>query len=150
LDRESKGGTEGKSAQAMDNSPKALVAEAKKMATTPAAEALAASTEKMVQEAQRDAAGGPKTDNFVIKPGETITWKPITFVGGKKAIVDIEYVVDGRMTLEVFDQSGNLVARDNIPGHYVNCQWFPAQTGSFTCRLTNNDTISFLCNLLTN
>ncbi|HYV34350.1 MAG TPA: hypothetical protein VE988_01520 [Gemmataceae bacterium] len=147
---DSKGGKDGPAAKKTDNSPKALVAEAKKLATTPMAEAMATATEKMVQEATRDAVGGPKHDVFTIKPGEVITWKPLSFVGGKKAVVDIEYLIDGRMTLEIFDGNGQRVAVDNIPGHFVNCQWYPAVTGPFIIRLTNNDTISFVCDLLTN
>jgi hypothetical protein len=134
----------------VDNSPKALVAEAKKMSSTPATEALAAATLKAIDEDPRGALGGPRTDGFVIQPGQTITWNPITFVGNQPAVVHIANVVFGTMILEVRDQFGNLVARDNIPGTFFRCTWTPAFTGPFTVRLINIDTISFRCGLGTN
>jgi hypothetical protein len=130
--------------------PKILLAEAKKMSSSPQVEALAAATDKMLQEGTRGAVGGPKSDFFSIAPGQTITWKPVAFRANEKAVVDVEYVVFGRLVLEVYDDNGNLVGRDNIPDHFVNVTWYPIREGTFTFRLTNNDTIAFACSMLTN
>jgi hypothetical protein len=130
--------------------PQMLLAEAKKMSTSPQVEAMAKATDKMLQEATRSAVGGPKSDFFTITPGQVITWKPVTFKANEKAIVDIEYGVYGRMTLEVFDENGNLIGRDDVPDHFVNVIWYPIRQGNFTFRLTNNDTLTFACSLLTN
>jgi hypothetical protein len=132
------------------NNAKALVAEARKISSSPHCEAMATATEKMLQESTRGVVGGPKKDVFTIRPGETITWKPISFRGNEKAVVDIEIFVPGAMTLEIIDQNNNIVARDNVRGHYYNCVWYPAWTGPFTFRLTNHDRMSFNCDLLTN
>ena len=135
---------------APDNRPQALVAEAKKLSSFPHVASLAAATLAILDEAPRGAAGGPKSAVFTIKPGQMITWNPITFVGLQKGIVHINNGVFGAMDLEIFDEFGNRVARDNIPGTYFRAEWTPAFNGPFTIRLTNRDTISFNCVLTTN
>jgi hypothetical protein len=132
------------------NSPKALVLEAKRMSSTPHLESLAMATEKMLQEATRGAVGGPRRDYCNIRPGESITWRPIDFRANEKAVVDIEIFNYGVMTLEVIDQNGHIIVRDNVPGHYYNCAWYPAWTGPFVIRLTNQDRMSFNVDFLTN
>jgi hypothetical protein len=130
--------------------PKALVVEARKMSSTPHLESLAMATEKMLQEATRGAAGGPRRDYCTIRPGETITWRPIDFRANEKAVVDIEIFNHGVMTLEVIDQNGHVIARDNVPGHFYNCAWYPAWTGPFVIRLTNQDRMPFNIDFVTN
>jgi hypothetical protein len=134
----------------MINSPKALVAEAKKLSSSPAIEALAMATLKVLEENPRGALGGPRTDAFTIQPLQTINWNPITFVGGQPGVVHIANGQFGAMILEVRDEFGNLVARDNVPGTFFRCSWTPAFTGPFTIRLINIDTISFRCAMATN
>jgi hypothetical protein len=133
-----------------DDSPKALVAEAQKLSDSPHVESLAAATSNILEESPRGAAGGPKTDNFVIQAFETVTWRPIAFVGLQPAVIHINNRVFGAMVLEVIDEFGNVVARDNIPGTYFRVQWTPAFTGPFTIRLRNIDSIAFHCTVLTN
>jgi hypothetical protein len=137
-------------AAAVDDSPKALVAEAKKMSSSTQVAALATATAKMLEESTRGALGGPKIDAFTIRPGDTINWNPITFVGGQKAVVFIDNRVFGSMVLEVRDENGNVVARDNLPGTYFRVEFVPAWTGPFRIRLINIDTISFNCGMATN
>jgi hypothetical protein len=134
-----------------DNTPKALVAEAKKLSASPAVEALAKATLKILDEEPRGRLGGPGIDAFNIFPNQTRTWNGITFVGGQTAVVDVDMNgVFGVMLLEVRDQFGNLVATDIIPGTYYNVRWTPAWTGPFTVRLTNLDGIAFNCVMRTN
>jgi hypothetical protein len=146
-----KGDESAMAAKQKDNSPKALIAEAKKISGAAHVEGMAAATQKIVDEETRGAAAGPQRDIFTILPGQTINWNPITFVGGQKAIVDVDLGgAVGRMALEVRDQFGNLVARDGVTGPYYNVQWYPAFTGAYRVRLINFDSISFKCSLLTN
>ncbi len=134
----------------VDNSPKALVAEANKLSNTPAVKTLAAATMQALEEQPRGRLGGPGVDTFTIYPGQTISW-PTTFIGGQNAVVDIDMRgVFGVMTLAVYDQNGNLVARDTVPGTYYNVRWQPLWTGRFTIRLTNRDSVAFRCVMRTN
>jgi hypothetical protein len=137
-------------APTVDNSPKALVAEAKKLSASPAVKNLAIATQATIDEESRGALGGPKVDSFVIQPFQTITWNPITFVGGQRAVIHINNGVFGNMVLEAIDEFGNVVARDNVPGSYFRVEWFPRWTGSFRLRLRNLDSIAFSCGLGTN
>ena len=134
-----------------NNSPKALVAEAKKLSTSAAVESLAKATLIILDEEPRGRLGGPGVDGpFILYPNQERTWNGMTFVGGQMAEVAIANGVYGRMILEVRDQFGNVVARDNVPGSFYNCRWTPAFTGPFTIRLTNLDTIAFRCGMATN
>jgi len=139
-----------KSPKMMDNSPKGLLAEAKKMSSTPQVEALAMATEKILDETTRGAARGPQVDNFTIFSLQTVTWNPISFRAGEFADVYISTGSFSNMILEVTDENGNLVARDSAPGNYYRCSWTPRWTGSFRIRLVNNNTLAFNCRLTTN
>lgn len=139
-----------KTLPAQDNTPKGLIAEAKKLSSAPHVMALAEATSKMVEEDVRGAVGGPKVDSFVIQPGQVVNWNPIRFFANQKAEVYIDNGTSGRMLLQVFDDVGNLVAQDNVPGSYYRCVWYPRWTGDFRFRLTNLDNIAFRCGMATN
>jgi hypothetical protein len=141
----------GKMAKQKDNSPKALVAEAKAISTSPHVGALAAATEKIVDEETRGLVGGPRRLVQNVGPGQVWTVSGLTYTGGQLAVVDIDLGgVAGRCVLTVHDQFGNLVRTDTVPGSFYNCKWVPAFTGTYTVRFTNIDTITFRCDLLTN
>jgi len=146
------GGKEGTTAKAAktNNTPKGLVAEAKKMSSTPQTEALAMATEKGLQEDIRGAVGGPRVDNFTIGAFQIINWNPIDFRAGEQAEVYINTGVFSVMTLEIRDENGVLIARDNIAANFYRCVWTPKWTGSFRIRLINNDNLAFNCILRTN
>jgi len=143
----SEGGTESVKTPKVDNSPKALITEAKKLG---AVEGMITATQKIIDEDTRGAVGGPRVDGFTIRAGETINWDPIQFAGGQKAVVHVDNGIYGRMILEVRDQFGNVVVRDNVPGSFYRVEWYPAFTGSYRIRLVNVDTISFICGMATN
>jgi hypothetical protein len=147
---ESKEGVKTKPVAKVDNSPKGLVAEAKKLSSSAHVEALAAATQKMIDETTREAVGGPKVDSFTIQPFQTINWNPIDFVGGRLAVVHVHTGVYGSMILEVRDQFGNVIAKDSRPGISFRCEWYPAFTGPYRFRLINIDTIAFNCGMATN
>lgn len=146
--RKVEGEMKGEAPASADDSPKALVAEAKKMSTSAAVKALAAATQQIIDESSRGPAGGARFDNFTIQPGQRVVWDPITFIGLEPATVHINNRVFGNMILEVFDQFGNRVAVDSTPGTFFRVNWTPAFTGTFTIRLTNRDTIGFNCSLV--
>ena len=81
---------------------------------------------------------------------DTVNWNPIRFFGNERAEVYIDNGIAGRMILQVFDENGNLVAQDNVPGPFFRCVWYPRWTGPFRIRLINNDTIAFTCGMATN
>jgi len=137
--------------KAKDNSPKALIAEAKAMSSAPHIMALAAATQQVVDEAARGLVGGAYQSIRTVGPGQTWTVSGLTFRGGELAEVDIDlFGVFGRGVLTVHDGFGNLIRTDAIPGNFYNCKWVPLFTGSFTVRFTNTDTIALRCDLLTN
>jgi hypothetical protein len=137
-------------AKQRDSSPKALIAEAKVMSSAPHIAALVAATEKIVDEESRGVVGGPQRGVQNVGPGQVWTVSGLTFAGGQLAVVDVQLLIAGRFILTVHDQSGNLVARDAVPGSFYNCRWVPISTGPVTVRLTNIDNITFTCDLLTN
>ena len=134
-----------------DDSPKALVAEAKKLSPSAHVAGLANATLLILDEESRGVAGGPMSSgNFVVRPGVAFTWDPITYIGLQSAIVHVNTGTNCNMLLEVFDQFGNRVAADGVPGNYFRVSWTPRDTGTFTIRLTNRDTIALACNIQTN
>jgi hypothetical protein len=143
-------GQTAKAGKKMGDNPKELVAEARRMSSSPACEALAMATDKMLQEATRGAANGPASDYFTVQPLQTVRWNPISFRAGERAEVYVNTGSYSNMVLEVTDENGNLVAQDNVPANYYRCVWTPRWTGSFRIRLVNRDNITFNCRLVTN
>jgi hypothetical protein len=138
-------------AKSHENSPKALVAEAKAMPSASQLGALVAATEKIVDEESRGLVGGPQRLVQTVGPGQVWTVSGLVFAGGQLAQVDIDlYGQYGRFVMTVHDQFGNLIRTDAVPGTFYNCRWVPAFTGTYTVRLTNIDNRAFSCDLLTN
>jgi hypothetical protein len=144
------GGETGTKTAKQGNSPKSLVAEAKKMSSSPQVDQLAMATEKMLQETVRGSVTGPRFDNFSIGPFQTVNWNPVTFAANERAEVYISTGVFSRMILEVIDENGNVVARDTVAGNYYRCVWYPRWAGPFRFRLTSNDNLYFNGSLRTN
>ncbi len=131
--------------------PKELVAEAKKFATNHEAEMMVASTEKILQEQVRGAVKGPAVGAYTLPPGRSLLFDPIDFRANELAVVHVDLGgINGRMVLEVIDQNGNVVKRDNVPGNFYRCEWVPAWEGPFRFRLTNTDTITLKIGMATN
>jgi len=134
----------------VNNSPKALVAEAKKLSSDPQVEALAMATEKLLEESTRAPIGPVRVAGFTIFSNQTWTSEPVTFRGAERGEVYINTGIFSNMALEIIDELGNVVVRDNVPGNYYRCVWYPRWTGSFRFRLINYDSIGFNCRLATN
>ncbi len=106
---------ESKDKPACDNSPRALLQEAKELSgNNPAVVALANSVEL-----SRGAVGGPKRTVDVVEPLEADVYK-ITFRGGETARVAVSGDGDTRLDLYVYDENGNLSprgrSRRRLPG----------------------------------
>ncbi len=115
-----------------DNSPRALLEEAKKMSNnSPAIISLANSIELT-----RGAVGGPKRTVEVVEPLATDQYK-ITFRGGEVARAAVSGDGDTRLDLFVYDENGNLVTSQVGPGDDCLASWVPRWTGVFVLRVIN-------------
>jgi hypothetical protein len=115
-----------------DNSPKALLQEAKDLSgSNPAVVALANSVEL-----SRDAVGGPKRIVEVVEPLQADVYK-ITFRGGEVARTAVSGDGDTRLDLYVYDENGNLVTSQVGPGDDCLASWVPKWTGVFIIKVVN-------------
>jgi hypothetical protein len=145
-----KGAENPRKAMKVDNSPRALVAEAKKLASTPHIEALATATQKILDEKSRDPAAGLMTDAFTIRPMQAISWNSVAFKANEKAEVCVSTGIPSSMILEVTDENGHLVTRDSVPGTFYRCTWTPRSAGNFRIRLISDDNLPLDCKMYVN
>jgi len=115
-----------------DNSPKALLAEAKRLSgDDPAIVKLANSVEL-----SRGAAGGPKRAVNTLDAFSTDSYT-VTFRGGEVARVAISGDGDTRLDLYIYDEFGNLIESRVGPGDDAMASWVPKWTGPFTIKVVN-------------
>jgi len=125
-----KGGKKDKPAS--DNSPKALLDEAKELSNNnPAVVTLANSVEL-----SRGAVGGPKRVVEVVEPLQADVYK-ITFRGEEVARAAVSGDGDTRLDLYVYDENGNLVTSQVGPGDDCLASWVPKWTGVFIIKVVN-------------
>jgi hypothetical protein len=81
---------------------------------------------------------GPYRDS--VEAGRTDVYT-MTFRGGEEAMILVSGDLDTILVLEVLDENGNLIARDNdlIPPCVVRFK--PGWTGRFTVRVINTGTV---------
>lgn len=126
-----------KDTKVADNSPKALLEEAKKLSNNnPAVIALANSVEL-----SRGAVGGPKRKVDEVNPLAADRYK-IEFRGGEVARVLVSGDGDTRLDLYIYDENGNLVTSQVGPGDDCLASWVPRWTGVFTIRIVNRGLVS--------
>jgi len=128
-----------------DNSPKALLEEAK---------ALSGQNESIVKlanavEIKRGATGGPKKTVDTVKGLDTDTFR-IKFNGGEIAKVAISGDGDTRLDLYIYDENGNLVTSQVGPGDDALASWLPKWTGVFVIKVVNRGLVSNRYMLATN
>ena len=129
----------------VDNSPKALLEEAK---------ALSGQNESIVKlanavEIKRGAVGGPKRTVDVVKALDTDSFQ-IVFRGGEIAKVAFSGDGDTRLDMYVYDESGNLVASQVGPGDDALSSWLPRWTGPFVIKVVNRGRVSNRYVIVTN
>jgi len=83
------------------------------------------------------AQGGPRRDTVTIKANSTITYRPITFVGGELARVEV--IGDGSSDLDlyIYDEDGVLVTFDDALDDTPLCTWRPRFTQQYTLKVVN-------------
>jgi hypothetical protein len=136
---------EKKDKAAVDNSPRALLEEAKKLSkNNPAVVALANSLEL-----SRGAVGGPKRTVEVVRPLATDVYR-LTFRGGEVARVAVSGDGDTRLDLYVYDENGNPITSQVGPGDDCLASWVPRWTGVFVIRVVNRGLLPNRYVILTN
>ena len=127
---------EKKNKPASDNSPKALLDEAKELSNNnPAVVALANSVEL-----PRGAVGGPRQTVEVVEPLHADVFK-ITFRGGEVARAAVSGDGDTRLDLYVYDENDNLVTSQVGPGDDCLASWVPKWTGVFIIKVVNRGSV---------
>jgi hypothetical protein len=128
-----------------DDSPKALLEEAKRISNNePGIVALANSVE-----ISRGASGGPKRTVDQVMGLATDEFR-ITFNGLEVATVALSGDGDTRLDLYVYDENGNLVTSQVGPGDDCLATWVPRWTGTFIIRIVNRGVLSNRYVLVTN
>lgn len=117
---------------ASDNSPKALLDEAKELSSNnPAVVALANSVEL-----PRGADPEPQQVVEVVQPLDADVYR-ITFRGGEVARVTVNGDGGSRLDLYVYDEDDKLVASQVGPGDNCLASWVPKWTGVFIIKVVN-------------
>lgn len=121
----------------VDNSPKALLEEAK---------TLSGQNESVVKlanavEIKRGAVGGPKRTTEVVKGLDTDVYR-IAFRGDEIAKVAISGDGDTRLDLYIYDENGNLITSQVGPGDDALASWVPRWAGTFTIKVVNRGRIA--------
>lgn len=86
--------------------------------------------------ADAGATGGPKYSNDVVRAHSTDSYT-IYFHGGELARVAVRGDGDTDLDLYIYDENGNLIARDTGRTDYCVVRFRPRWTGRFTVRIKN-------------
>lgn len=120
-----------------DNSPRALLEEAKKLSNNnPAIITLANSVELA-----RGAVGGPKRGVETVLALSTDVFR-IGFRADEVARVAISGDGDTRLDLYVYDENGNLITSRVGPGDDALASWVPRWTGVFIIKVVNRGLVA--------
>ncbi|RMH17795.1 MAG: hypothetical protein D6698_07905 [Gammaproteobacteria bacterium] len=98
--------------------------------------ALIALAEDVAASSTKGRVGGPGRATSRVYGGYTDTWT-ITFEGGEPAIVAIRGDGDTDLDFYVYDENGNLIARDTDGTDYTLLRWTPRWTGKFYIKVKN-------------
>ncbi len=124
-------------ARPRDDSPKALLAEARKMGgENKAVAALADQVARDLDEAPRGEVRGPLKSLETILPFGTHNFR-MTFQGRQLARVIMDGDSGTDLDLFIYDEFGNLIRSDIGLTDYANLTWVPRFTGPFTVRIVN-------------
>ncbi|MFT3956499.1 MAG: hypothetical protein QM722_19585 [Piscinibacter sp.] len=66
----------------------------------------------------------------------------LRFVGGERAKVYVRGDGDSDLDLYVYDESGNLICKDESRGDEMTCTWTPRWTGMFRIRVLNRGIVN--------
>ncbi|HEX4613099.1 MAG TPA: hypothetical protein VH092_33230 [Urbifossiella sp.] len=82
------------------------------------------------------AVGGPKQSTTRVNARATDVYT-IEFRGGETARITVAGDGDTDLDLYIYDENGNLVAKDDDNTDYCVATWTPRWTGKFTVRVVN-------------
>ena len=95
---------------------------------------------KDTQKASRGASGGPIRRVDRVLAGYTDTWH-FTFRGGEYAYVIVSGDGDTDLDLYIYDQYGNLVAKDDDYTDTCLCTWTPRRTATYRIKIVNRGNV---------
>jgi hypothetical protein len=84
----------------------------------------------------RGAKAGPHRWEDVVSTGKTDAYQ-VAFRGGEPAAVAVSGDGDSDLDLYVYDESGNLVCKDEGKADDMMCRWTPHWTGAFIIKIRN-------------
>jgi len=134
-----------KSIPAPDNSPKALLEEAKKLSNNNPAVVLLANSIELT----RGAVGGPKVAVATVS-GLCSDIYTVNFRGAELAQVGVSGAGLTRLDLYIYDENGNLVTSQVGSGDDCLARWVPRWTGPFTIKVVNRGLLPNIYTILTN
>jgi hypothetical protein len=96
------------------------------------------------------AIGGAKSSNEVVLARDTDTYQT-RFEGGELAQVQASAChLDDDIDIYVYDENGNLIAKDIDRDGIPLCRWTPRWRGTFTIKVVNNEYEKINYRLVTN
>jgi len=139
-----------KSASTADNSPSALLGEAKRLSRNdPHVTALAEQAADAIAEKSRGAVGGPKIKRTSVSSFSVDRYH-ISFRGGQVARILLRGDHDTDLDLYVYDENGHLIVSDTDRTDTCYVRWYPRWTGPFTIRVRNRGRVYNRYTVVTN
>lgn len=128
--------TEVETIKLADNSPRALLAEARAMSSAPHIVAMADAAADRLTETPRGACGGARVRSGHLAPRETDVYS-IVFHGGEPAMVCVHGACNSQIHLSVYDENGNFIGCDQMMGHHCSVHWRSRWHAVFTVHIEN-------------
>lgn len=70
--------------------------------------------------------------------GAGVDWyRKVSFEGTRYAEAYVELFGEGRLTISIWDEKGNLVCKDINPSTFTYCGWNPSTTGHYDVKIEN-------------
>jgi YD repeat-containing protein len=94
--------------------------------------------------------GGLRPERRVkLDPGAKIKVQPIRFKGNERACVFLigDHDPDMDLAIYIYDEKGNLVAKDDAGGDFCAAIWYPPHTAAYTIELESRGNVYNLCYL---
>lgn len=128
-------GTDGEAIPGEEPSVRALLDEAVAMSgKDPTIAALAGDVTSSATKGRTD---GVAASVATIKGAGVDWYRKVSFEGTRYAEAYVELFGDGRLTISIWDEKGNLVCKDVNPSTYTYCGWNPATTGRYDVKIEN-------------
>lgn len=130
-----KTGTDGAAADGREPSVAALLDEAVTLSgRDPTIVALA---EDVTSSATKGRTDGVAASVSTIKGAGVDWYRKVAFEGTRYAEAYVELFGEGRLTISVWDEKGNLVCKDPNPAAFTYCGWNPSSTGRYDVKIEN-------------